>query len=227
LKSKYILKLASIACLLLVRAPAGGQVHDTSLTPKKNNIFHYAMHFIKKSSSDSINAEGLLALKSEEAFLPYEGKTIRYIIVNQYRFEKTFIDTTKTINYFGTKILNRLHKDTRQWAIRDDLFIHENTPLVTYQVADNERYLRSLDYIQDARIIVKPITGAQDSVDIYVITKDFFSLNGQLNNASPGKFKAKVGDVNLFGAAQNLQGSILIEKDRSPCRWNRAYVHKI
>ncbi|HYK43545.1 MAG TPA: hypothetical protein VEV83_00150 [Parafilimonas sp.] len=174
------------------------------------------MHFIKKSSSNSIDADGLLALKSEEAFLPYEGKTIRYIIVNQYRFEKTFIDTTKSINYFGTKILNRLHKDTRQWAIRDDLFIHENTPLAVYQLADNERYLRSLDYIQDARIIVKPITGTQDSVDVYVITKDFFSLNGQLNNASPGKFKAKVGDVNLFGAAQNLQGAILIEKDRSP-----------
>ena len=105
------------------------------------------MHFIKKSSSDSIDGEGLLALKSEDAFLPYEGKTIRYIIVNQYRFEKTFIDTTKTINYFGTKMLNRLHKDTRQWAIRNDLFIHENTPLVTYQVADNELNQKSFLYL--------------------------------------------------------------------------------
>ena len=197
-------------------AGASAQRQDTVLTPKKNNIFHYAMHSIKKTSSDTTDEAGLLAMKSEEAFLPYEGKGIRYIIVNQYRFEKTFTDTAKSINYFGTKILNKLHRDTRQWAIRDNLFIHEKTPLFSYLLADNERYLRSLDYIQDARIIVKPIAGSQDSVDIYVITKDFFSLNGQLNNASPGKFKAKVGDVNLFGAAQNLQGTILVQKDRSP-----------
>jgi outer membrane protein assembly factor BamA len=125
------------------------------------------------------------------------------------------------------KILNRLHRDTRQWAIRDNLFIREKTPLFSYLLADNERYLRSLDYIQDARIVVKPIAGSQDSVDIYVITKDFFSLNGQLNNASPGKFKARVGDVNLLGAAQNLQGTILVQKDRSPGVRNRANVHKI
>jgi hypothetical protein len=115
---KYRLKLASFFFLLLICASASAQVQDTILTPKKNNIFHYAMHLIKKSSSDTIGGEGLLELKSEEAFLAYEGKGIRYIIINQYRFEKTFIDTTKTINYFGTKILNKLHKDTRQWAIR-------------------------------------------------------------------------------------------------------------
>jgi hypothetical protein len=33
---------------------------------------------------------------------------------------------------------------------------------------------------------------------------------------SPVKLKAKLGDVNLFGAAQNLQAGFLVQKDRNP-----------
>src|SRR6185295_273251 len=112
---------------------------------QRNNIFHDAMRLLKKSSSNNEGQEDTLATKSEQAFLPYEGKIIRYIIINQFGFEKTFSDTAKSIDYFGTKILNKLHRDTRDWAIHDNLFIQENTPVVAYLLADNERYLRSLD----------------------------------------------------------------------------------
>ena len=150
------------------------------------------------------------------AFKPYEGKIIRHIVINQYKFERTFADTADRINYFGTRILNALHNTTKEWAIRQDLFIKENTPVSAYLLADNERYLRSLDYIQDARIIVQPKTGSPDSVDVYVITKDLFSINFVLNQASTGKFKARIEDVNLFGAAQSLRATVLVQKDRSP-----------
>lgn len=175
------------------------------------------MRFIKKKHADTAtNSQEVLTTKSETAFKAYEGKIIRNIVVNKYKFEKTFTDTSKTINYFGTRILNSLHNTTKEWAIRDNLFIKENTPVAAYLLADNERYLRSLDYIQDARIIIQPKTGSPDSVDVYVITKDLFSINGVLNNASPGKFRARVEDANLFGAAQSLQASVMIEKDRAP-----------
>ncbi|MEP6682746.1 MAG: hypothetical protein ABJA35_05770 [Parafilimonas sp.] len=174
------------------------------------------MRFLKRNTSDTINQQGLLTTKSETAFKPYEGKIIRHIIINQYKFEKTFTDTSNNINYFGTRILNSLHNTTKEWAIAQNLFIKEKTPVSANLLADNERYLRSLDYIQDARIIIQPKTGSPDSVDVYVITKDLFSINGELNQASTGKFKAKIEDVNLFGVAQSLQASVLVEKNRSP-----------
>ena len=177
---------------------ASAQEKDTIHETHRNNIFHYALRFIKRNSADTNTQQGLLTTKSEEAFRPYEGKIIRNIFINQYGFEKTFTDTTKKINYSGTRLLNKLHKNTREWALRDALFIKENTPVVAYMLADNERYLRSLDYIQDARILVEPVNSSPDSVDVYVITKDLFSLNGEVNNLSPGKFKGKVGDVNTF-----------------------------
>ncbi len=212
---KYIFKLLTILCLLIICFRVSAQLKDTIQAPKKNNIFHYALKFIKRNSSDTATQQGLLTTKSEDAFLPYDGKIIRNIFINRYGFEKTFTDTAQKINYFGTRLLNKLHKNTREWALRDALFIRENSRLIPYQLADNERYLRSLDYIQDARILVKPVEKSTDSVDVYVVTKDLFSFNGELNNLSPGKFKGKIGDVNLLGAAQNLQANILVQKNRS------------
>ncbi len=213
---KYIFKLSTITCLLFICFHTSAQLKDTINEPKRNNIFHYALKFIKRNSADTNTQQGLLTTKSEEAFRPYEGKVIRHIFINRFGFEKTFTDTAQIINYSGTRLLNKLHKNTREWAIRDALFIKENTKLVAYRFADNERYLRSLDYIQDARILVIPVDSLADSVDVYVVTKDLFSLNGELSNLSPGKFKGKIGDVNLLGAAQNLQATILVQKDRNP-----------
>jgi hypothetical protein len=217
---KYRYKfLTTIILLLLICFCAGAQVKDTIQTTSKNNVFHYAMKFLKKKNKDTTskaNQQQVLTTKSESAFKEYEGKIIRNIVVNEFKFEKTLTDTSKTINYFGTRVLNSLHNTTKEWAIRDNLFIKKGTPVTAYLLADNERFLRTLDYMQDARIIVQPKTGSPDSVDVYVITKDLFSINGVINNASTGKFKARVEDVNLFGAAQSLQATILVQKDRAP-----------
>ena len=78
---------------------ASAQLKDTINEPKRNNIFHYALKFIKRNSSDTNTLQGLLTTKSEEAFTPYEGKIIRHIYINRFGFEKTFTDTAKIINY--------------------------------------------------------------------------------------------------------------------------------
>jgi hypothetical protein len=214
---KYLFKFSTTILLLLICFCAGAQLKDTIQTTSKNNIFDYAMRALTKKHSDTAhNRQELLTTKSEAAFKAYEGKIIRNIIINEFKFEKSFTDTSKTINYFGTRLLNSLHNTTKEWVIRDNLFIKENTPVAAYLLADNERYLRTLDYIQDARIIIQPKTGSPDSVDVYVITKDLFSINGVLNNATTGKFKAKVEDVNLFGVGQSVQATVLVEKDRAP-----------
>ena len=100
--------------------------------------------------------------------------------------------------------------------LRNALFIKENTPLEAYRLADNERYLRTLNYIQDARIIVKPIAGEPDSIDVYVITKDFFTLDASLSSLSTNKFKARVSDEDVAGLGQSIQLGTLLSKDRDP-----------
>jgi len=156
------------------------------------------------------------AIKSSDQFMPYQGKGIRHIYVTKFGFDKLFTDTSKRLNYFGTNILNHLHRDSRDWVIKDNLFIKENTALDAYKLADNERYLRTLNFIQDARIEIVKIYGEPDSVDIIVITKDLFSISGQLDGASNTNFKVGASESNFLGMGQRIEGTALFETTRSP-----------
>ena len=190
---------------------------DTVVAKKKHNIFHSLLKVISKKHPDSAYNPILpkLASKAEVPYLPYKGKIIRHIEIRKFGFEKTFTDTAKGSTYFGTRILNELHRDTRTWQIRNNLFIQENTPLNVYLLAENERYLRSLNYIQDARILVKDIPGT-DSIDLLVVTKDLFSITGSIGNFTSSKIKLKIGEENLFGTGQSLSVTGLYEKNRNP-----------
>ncbi len=212
---KYIRSFFITFVLSIIYLHAIAQVKDTLHNTPRSNIYNYALKFIKKKKTDT-TTQAPLTTKSEQAFLPYEGKIIRHILLNEYGFEKTFTDTAKHINYFGTRILNKLHTNTKPWVLRNALFIKEGTPLAAYRLADNERYLRTLNYIQDARIIVKPIADEPDSVDVYVITKDFFTLDASLSSLSASKFKASVADKDVGGLGQSVQLSTLLTKDRNP-----------
>ncbi len=189
---------------------------ENGLSKKHKAFLQFLLNSITRSGIDSSMQPGVLISKNEITFLPYEGKVIRHILVKEFGFEKTFTDTTKEINYFGKDFVKHLHRNTRESIIRNNLFIKEKTALNANLVADNERYLRSLEYIHDARILVATIADEPDSVDLVVITKDFLSITAELNDVSARKFKARIGDVNLMGTAQKIQFTTLIEKSRDP-----------
>ncbi|MEP6846215.1 MAG: hypothetical protein ABI861_09435 [Panacibacter sp.] len=189
---------------------------EDSTEKKSSNILRLAINAVTHSPTDSAKESTVLNYKSETQFLAYKGKTIRHIYIQTYGFERNFADTSKQTDYYGTRLLNRIHRDTREWVIRNNLFIKEESIIDPYKMADNERHLRSLEFIQDARILVKRIAGNKDSVDVYVITKDLFSLTGELNDFSTSRFKAKIADANVSGMGQKVQVTTLWEKDRNP-----------
>ncbi len=201
--------------------------HDTLIAKRKRNIFLSVFKVMRKKHPDTASTPIMpsLVAKAEVQFVPYKGKIIRHIEVRKFGFEKTFTDTAKGSTYFGTRILSNLHRDTRAWQIRNNLFIQENTPLNVYVLAENERYLRSLNYIQDARILVKNIPGS-DSIDLIVVTKDLFSINGSVSNFSSSKVKLKASEENILGTGQKLQVTGLYEKDRAP-RFGTAVLYSI
>jgi len=194
------------------------QINDTANGTRKKhkNIFQSVINAVTRSHVDLSMQASVLNSKNEALFLPFEGKGIRHIIIKQFGFDKTFADTSKEIKYFGEKFVDRLHRNTRDWVIRNNLFIKEKTVLNANIVADNERYLRSLEYMHDARILVYTIPNEPDSIDLVVITKDFLSLTAELNDATTNRFKTKIGDANIMGTAQKVQFTALLEKKRDP-----------
>ncbi|NJM24316.1 MAG: hypothetical protein HC859_01060 [Bacteroidia bacterium] len=162
-----------------------------------------------------VNPDTLFNQKSEDAFLPYQDKIIRNIYVRHIGFERTLYDSARRLKNLVVKVGNALHSDTREWAIRDNLFIHDGQPLNAYQLADNERYLRDLDFILDARIQVRPVART-DSVDLIIHTRDVFSFGGRFSPRSADKYKFRLYDVNLAGWGQRLQFNGLYDAGRNP-----------
>jgi hypothetical protein len=93
-------------------------------------------------------------------------------------------------------------------------------------LADNERYIRDLDFIVDARIIVVPLSSTADSVDVLVVTRDVFSIGGSFNPRGVDETKFKIYDANFMGWGQRLQFNGHYDQDRDPNFGYEVYYRK-
>ena len=177
---------------------------------KDNKAAKTLMHSLTRRQDTVFN------VKSEDPYILYEGKIIRKITIERIGFEKNVIDTAHTIFSWVARTGNKLHNTTKEWVIRNNLFIREGKPLNSYRVADNERYLRDLEFILDSRIFVKPVEGTLDSVDLLVVTRDVFSLGGSFNPSGINTTKFSVQEANLGGMGQRVQYTGLFDNTRAP-----------
>jgi len=144
----------------------------------------------------------------------YEGKIIRSIRIRRLGFEVNITDSASAILYQGTQVLNTLHIKSREETIRRNLYIKEGTALNPYLAADNERYLRTIGYIQDSRIIAR--AAGPDSVDITVITKDLFGYSPKIGGIGPLRQRAGLSNINIWGTGQRLTVEGLHDTRREP-----------
>ena len=212
---KFIL---NILCCCVLSGYSFAQVADSatlSNQKKSNNIFNFAKNALSRGADNMLEADTII-LKSEIPFLPYESKVIRHIIFEKFGFEKTFQDTATQIKYFGTRLLNALHASTKKSVIRNNLFFKEGSYFDPFLIADNERYLRTLPFIQDARILVITMPENADSVDVIVVTKDIFNYAFDLSQLTGSKFRGAFKDVNFLGQGQRIRFAPLWDNSRNP-----------
>lgn len=148
-------------------------------------------------------------------FLPYAGRIIRQVKIKNVGFEGDIKDTTKVNGGFGVWIGDALHKNTTRKVIANNLLFKEGDRLNPYLLTDNERYLRDLDYIQDALIIVQPNKDGY-SVDLLVLVKDGFSIVPGAGIGGTKKYKLELKEQNLGGTGSLLAASALYDGNRNP-----------
>jgi hypothetical protein len=186
---------------------------DTTKWYNKNKV---VKQFLGMITHDPVDDSPAFNVKSEDAYLPYDGKIVRKIVIRRIGFSSTVLDTTRSFQTFISKAADALHADTKEFVIRQNLFIKEGQPLNPYRVADNERTLRTLGFILDSRILVRPISRTSDSVDLIVLTRDVFSLGGSFEPLFPTRYKVIVQDINAGGMGQRIQVAGLYDIDRKP-----------
>ncbi len=200
-----------IFCMFFLLANLHGQEKKDSTRQQSavRKAIGRGIALISTAPNDTIKNEW-----SSSNFEGYANKIVRKIEIDFIGLDRSVYDTTRRMNKTLSRIANSLHTQTKENVIRNHLFVYKNKPLNPFLLADNERFLRSLDFILDARMVVTPLEGT-DSVDIVVITRDVFSLGGSLGG-SPTAPEFSLYDANLAGGGQRFRFSGKLDSGRDP-----------
>lgn len=211
---KYTYIIFLFAAGFLYSSSSAGQdtkeQSDTFFLAKKKGLLGRFGKSISRTPPDDS------PIKVENHFLKYKGKIIRSIDAVRLGFEYDIDDTTRIKDNKGVTLGKMLHKKTSDKVIRHNLFFKEGDLVYPFLFADNERYLRDLPYIKDARILVEYAIGSTDSVDIVVLTKDVFSIGARLSISNPKEGRAELREENFLGTGTQLMISGYHENERSP-----------
>jgi len=100
---------------------------------------------------------------------------------------------------------NRLHINTRDKVIRNQLLFRSGEPYLHRIVQETERILRANDYLNDA--VIRPVAWDGKKVDLEVRTRDTWTLNPGINfNRQGGENSGSIQleGKNLLGNGQKL-----------------------
>lgn len=166
--------------------------------------------------ADTIDEKEKPIQRGDKIFQRFNNRVIRSITVQPLNFGIAIGDTSKRISNGLTHLANRLHNNTKESVIRNNLFFSTYDKVSPYVLSNNERYLRNLPYLQDARIVVRPVRNHPDSVDVTIFVKDVFSIGGSMRVHSYQSLSASVQDDNMLGWGDQLSFQTLFDQRRHP-----------
>lgn len=184
----------------------------------KNNFWLNELHNIiiinpsAKSKKDTTKT-----IPSINEFVPYHRKPIRNVSIKLLQvFGPTINDTSAIATSSLEKMGNKLHIPTKQFVIKKNLLFKQGDLVSPSVMADNERILRNLPYIEDAKIEIRRCKKCKDSVDVVVIVKDVWSraFNLKIDDVSTGRID--FWDRNIMGFGHEIQNSILWNSNKRP-----------
>ncbi|MEO5650318.1 MAG: hypothetical protein ABIR03_10410 [Ginsengibacter sp.] len=175
---------------------------DTLIPAKTNktgqSLFGKMISNFKKDSTE-VDVDNIIKT-NDQAYNKYKGLIIRNIIIKRVPFGIPIKDTSQKLVTTLTKVANDLHHLTKTQVIRNNLFFKNNDVIQPYLMADNERFLRQLPYLQDAGFVVVPIAPGSDSADVIVMVKDVFSLGGAIGSLGLLQSQVEMREDNFAGS---------------------------
>jgi len=168
--------------------------------------------FTRSLLTDSVEKADLQ--RTDRPFQRYAGRIIRNIYIQHVDFGESVGDTGRAAGGRLASLANSLHRDTEAEVVRKNLFFREGEALSPFLMGNNDRFLRDLPYLQFARIRVRPALESRDSVDIIVVTKDVFSLGGDISLHSASAATVEVAEDNFMGRGDRLQLQTHFDRER-------------
>jgi hypothetical protein len=176
--------------------------YDSLKMKASKNLLTRKLYDFVIVTPDPVNTKQITD-NSDANYTIHTGKKIRNIDIQQLNVFGANInnpassDTKKIEN-----LLNKTHTNTNENIIRKNLLFSKGDTISPLALSDNERILRQLSFINDAKIIIVPVT--DDEVDIVVLTKDVYSLGGSYSYKGLKKGSLSVFEKNLAGIGHEL-----------------------
>lgn len=152
---------------------------------------------------------------SDANYLIHSGKIIRKIEIRRLNVFGADINfpVSENANKYE-KILNKTHFNTTENIIRKNLLFSEGDRISPLTLSDNERLLRQLPFISDARITIVAVSDTE--ADVVVYTKDVYSLGASYTYNGLKKGSVSVFDKNIFGIGHEFGIDVPFDNTKPP-----------
>lgn len=175
---------------------------DSVLFPRQSTLFSKELFQLLIRSSQT-QADSRKKPISNSGLFTKDGKIIRKI---EFRSTDIFAPSVTDTMYYSTSrvegALNTLHEETRNKILRRHLLQKAGDPLDVFLLSENERILRDLPFINDARFIAMSVPGSPDSVDLLLLTQDLFPLGFTAEITKSNAGNLSIWNHNAFGYGQ-------------------------
>ncbi len=166
-------------------------------------------------AGDALDGQAVELVDRYEAYL---GQTIEVVIVHQVaRFDPYWHNDQASSQKYLHSVTKPFQSYTKDRLIREYLLFEQGQPLDPFLMADSERMLRQLDFINDVRIIVVPLMGEGDgSVAVVIETRDKwpFGITGNLKDVN--RYDLNLYFSNLGGYGVRLDNKLKYRGDMEP-----------
>lgn len=185
------------------------------LSRKKITRLLYPLAFVEPQPENPIRTEQVV--KSTTGFESYAGKVIRNIrIVILSPFGTSIYDTLRVSSTKAGIAVNSVHMNTRKFVIKRNLMFKKGDRINPGEIAENQRILKELDYIDDARILLNEAGALSDSVDVTVIAKDVWSIGIDIPGVTLERISLRLYDANFLGLGDKLTVNTSADLYRAP-----------
>jgi len=184
----------------------------------------FAQTSLKKTVKKAITGKSIPMTDSSRIYIfnniasltSYAGKRINSITIEQHNFLSSIDSKESNLKDIFSKIGDKLQSNSKKRAIRENIFFKEWDVFDPSIIAYNEKWLRDLSYIQDAKILAMITPYDTNQVDVIVVTKDLFSYGGELLINNKDAYAAKLNNINFLGTGNSIQVNQNFENQRSP-----------
>jgi len=177
-------------------------------------------------TKDNQPVKGQMGVNSTLYFAPFAGKKIGNIRIQQLDvFGPSLQDTSRQASGWVEKAANAIHVKTTERKLRGQLLFSSDDHVNPQLMAENEKIIRDLAYIQDVAIILSHDENDDERVNVLVIVKERFEY-GISGSFSPNSSELELTDQNMFGIGHQFSARMVYNRPEKP-NWGGSFNYEI